>query len=89
MKSLWKLVGIGVIILIVFLPTITKLHELESRKDALQRQIKIYEVQNRALEEEIYKLKNDPDYLEKIAREKLKVAKEGEVVYKVETEEKK
>lgn len=87
MKILWQVTIAVVVILIIFLPTISKLHELESKKENLENQIKIYRVKNSSLEEEVYRLKNDPDCLEAVARDKLKVAKEGEVVYKIETEE--
>lgn len=87
MKSLGKIIGIVIIVLILFLPTFSKLRDLEAKKDNLSRQIIIYQAKNSSLEQEIKRIKNDPAYLEAIAREKLKVAKEGEVVYKIEETE--
>lgn len=76
-----------VVLLIIFLPPISKLHQLQSKNEELLKKNQFYEIKNEALNKEIERLKNDPAYLEQVAREKLKVAREGEVVYKVETEE--
>ena len=70
------------------MPPISKLHDLQSKNQELEEKIKVYATQNVGLEKEIERLKSDPDYLEAVARDKLKVAKEGEVVYKIESEEK-
>ena len=48
---------------------------LEGRTRALQHE-------NERLREKVYRLANDDQYLEKVAREELGLAKEGEVVYR-------
>lgn len=88
MSRFWKFCIAVIIVLLIFLPPISKLHDLQSKNQELEEKIKVYATQNIGLEKEIERLKSDPDYLEAVARDKLKVAKEGEVVYKVESEEK-
>jgi cell division protein FtsB len=51
----------------------------ESRE--LDRQIKALQQQNGGMEQEIKALKSDPKTIEKEARERLKYARPGEVVY--------
>lgn len=53
----------------------------ESRE--LDRQIKALQQQNGGMEQEIKALKNDPQMIEKEARERLRYARPGEVVYTV------
>jgi cell division protein FtsB len=53
----------------------------ESRE--LDRQIKALQQQNDAREQEIKALKNDPKTIEKEARERLRYARPGEVIYTV------
>lgn len=48
---------------------------LEERTRALQRE-------NEHLREQVYRLGNDDQYLEKLAREELGLAREGEIVYR-------
>ncbi len=47
---------------------------LEERSQALQRD-------NELLREKIYRLRKDDRYLEKVAREQLGMAKDGEIIY--------
>jgi cell division protein FtsB len=53
----------------------------ESRE--LDRQIKALQQQNAGMEQEIQALKNDPQTIEKEARERLRYARPGEVVYTI------
>jgi cell division protein FtsB len=53
----------------------------ESRE--LDRQIKALQQQNSGMEQEIKALKNDPKTIEKEARERLRYARPGEVVYTI------
>jgi cell division protein FtsB len=53
----------------------------ESRE--LDRQIKVLQQQNAGMEKEIKALKSDPETIEKEARERLRYARPGEVVYTV------
>ncbi|HZI56276.1 MAG TPA: septum formation initiator family protein [Verrucomicrobiae bacterium] len=47
----------------------------------LERQIKVLQQQNGSMEQEIKALKNDPQTIEKEARERLRYARPGEFVY--------
>ena len=55
----------------------------ESRE--LDRQIKALQQQNAGMEKEIKALKSDPETIEKEARERLRYARPGEVVYTLST----
>jgi cell division protein FtsB len=62
-------------------------YELESRKDELIERNKELEIQTEELEQQIKELKNNPDLLEKIAREEYGMRKPGETVYRVKPAE--
>jgi len=57
-----------------------------NEREILQEEIKGLEQKKEQLLEEKDKLKNDPDHIEKIAREKYKMKKKKEKVYQVEME---
>ena len=69
---------------IVFLtPKVVHVAKLEMRSRHLETEIRKIRLENQALENELRLLKEDPVYLEKVAREKFNKAKQGEIVYKV------
>jgi cell division protein FtsB len=92
-KAAWISGAIILIILIqifVFrdegLYTLLKLkQEIEEMESHIQR----LEIEKAALESERDRLLNDPEYLERIAREKFRMAKPGEKVFHVVIESKK
>jgi cell division protein FtsB len=55
-------------------------HKREESRE-LQRQIETLQQENEAIQKQIKALKDDPQAIEKEAREKLKYARPGEVVY--------
>lgn len=67
----------------VYIPNYLKIKSLARENRALERQIEQIKSTNLRLSEEQQRLKSDPLYLENVAREKLGVARKGEVVYKV------
>ena len=71
--------GLGVL----YLPGHSKIQELKVREARLKEEIERVKETARAFEEEIARLKNDPVYLEKVARRDLGLAREGEIVYKI------
>lgn len=71
------------IILVIFLPGYNKLQELKARNVRLKEEIEKLEQSNVDLKEEIVRIKTDPLYMEKVAREELGVVKEGEIIYKI------
>ena len=82
---IWVL--IGVLILWVFVPIILKINRLKAQKADLQAEIQRLAQRNAALDQELGQLKNDPTYVEYMARRTFGTAKEGEVVYKLVTPE--
>ncbi|HZD96517.1 MAG TPA: septum formation initiator family protein [Candidatus Sulfotelmatobacter sp.] len=59
----------------------------EKRRESqeLDRQIKALQQQNSSTEKEIKALKSDPETIEKEARERLRYARPGEVIYTIPT----
>ncbi len=50
----------------------------------INENIKRLQEENKSIREEVKSLKTDPDYIEAYAREKLGLAKEGEIIYRFE-----
>ncbi len=79
--------GIGVVLCVVGYHAVFGANGLmvyqQKRREAreLDRQIKVLQQQNGGMEQEIKALKNDPKTIEKEARERLRYARPGEVVY--------
>jgi cell division protein FtsB len=86
-KRLFWVSGIGLVILIIFLPGYTKLQELKDKNRELETKICDLKLENSRLEEEILRIQQDPVYQEEIVRERLGVVRKGEVIYKIEPEE--
>ena len=82
-KKVIKLFGFLFIFILVFLPGYSRFQELAQQNKAYEEKIKKLESSNKKLENEIARLNDDPAYMEKVAREKLRVTKKGEVVYKM------
>ncbi len=70
-------------IFIVFLPSFTKIQDLRQKNIELEQEIKRLQHQHQQLEKEKRLLVDDPVYFEKIAREKMGIAKEGEIIYRI------
>ncbi len=81
-NAIW-LFAFATIVLIVFLPSYTKMQDLQQKNFEYQRKIKELEDKNARLKIEKRLLEEDPEYFEKVAREKMGLIKEGEVVYKL------
>jgi cell division protein FtsB len=77
--SIFGLILLGAI----FIPGYVRFRKLAKLLREQERQIEEVKENNKRLEEELEKLKNDPLYLEKVAREKLGVARKGEIIYRV------
>ena len=60
-----------------------KLISFYNQKEKLIEEIKQLEIKNKELEEFKLKLENDPQSIEKVAREKYKMKKKGERVYQI------
>ena len=73
----------AIIVLLVFLPSYTRMQDLRQKNTEYGHQVRDLVRKNGQLREEKRRLKEDPVYLEKIAREKMGLIREGEVVYKL------
>ncbi len=72
-----------IVLLIVFLPPFARIQDMKKQLNDYEADIKLLKKQNVQLKNELHLLKTDPVYLEKVAREKMGVAKENEVIYKI------
>ena len=77
---LWMIVAGG--LLLLFLPGILHTQQLRERRRELQAEIERLKQQNAQLRKESTLLKEDPLYIERVARRKLGVARPGEVIYR-------
>lgn len=78
---------LGVLFVVFLTPKLIQIQSLQKRSDKLERETAGLRAKDRALETELRLLRDDPVYVEKVAREKFNKAKEGEIVYKVVREE--
>lgn len=85
LKSAIGLFVITTIILVAFLPSFTTM--MEKREKNLDYDAKIEALKKKQIDlvEERRLLKDDPVYLEKVAREKMGLVREGEVIYRIES----
>ena len=60
-----------------------QVQKLRERSAALDKELRDLKKQNDLLEQELRMLRDDPVYLEKVARAQSNKAKKGEIVYKV------
>lgn len=86
----WKIIFWLLLLMIIFFPAYAKIHQLKAKNSALSKEIENLEKKGENLKQENERLKKDPVYIEEVAREKLKVARENEIVLRVvENEEEK
>ena len=81
-NAIW-LFSFAIIVFLLFLPSYTKMQDLRQKNSELAKELLELKRQNRDLRREKKLLDNDPVYLEKVAREKMGLIREGEVVYKM------
>lgn len=86
-RGIW-LFGTAVLLLVIFLPGYTKLQELRDKNRDLESRARSLSVENYLLQEEIRRIKTDPVYQEKIARDKMGVVRKGEIPIKIIPENK-
>ena len=83
----WRFL-VAFVILIVFLPSYSKLQDLRQKNTDYASEISRLKKENLRLAQEKSRLEKDPVYLEKVGREKMGLVREGEVVYKIVPETK-
>lgn len=72
----------------LFVPAAMKLYKLKRQDSRLEREIEALSTRNLVLQNEFRLLREDPIYIEQIARKTFRKAKDGEIVYRlVEPEE--
>ena len=81
------LIILTIIILIIcaFLPELRKQREQSARVDQLKTEIDKQRALLTQQSREVELLKNDPGYVETLARDRLDLMKEGETSYRIET----
>jgi cell division protein FtsB len=88
----WPAYLIGSLIVLLSLVTIVgergalHLWRLRGEKSRLDEQNYRLQKENESLRQRIYSLRNDDEYLEKVAREELDMVRPGEVVYRFQTQ---
>jgi cell division protein FtsB len=87
----WPIYLLGALIMLLSLVTIVgergavHLWRLGGEKSRLDEQNYRLQKENESLRQRILHIRNDPDYLEKLAREELNMVRSGEVVYRFQS----
>ena len=79
---------IGILMALTFIfgdHGLLQLYKLKKEKNKIQNHISNFREEKEELVSEKHRLENDIDYIEKLAREKYRMAKPGEKVFKVIT----
>ena len=79
------LVGILSILMLFFLPVIQKTHHLQQEKASFQNRISEALYQQQQLQLETEHMKNDPAYVEHIARDRLHMGRPGETIMRFDS----
>lgn len=74
-------------IAVIFLPAYSNMQEKKHRNVEYDLKISELEQTNQVLKEERILLEENPDYLERVAREKMGLIKEGEVLIRIKDSE--
>jgi len=88
-KKRIKKIALSALIIVIVIIFVTgsrgtyQLYKFNTRKAALEKEIKSLEAEKQNLEKEKNSIETDPDYIEKIAREKYKMKKKEEKVYEI------
>lgn len=82
-KKAFPFFAAAILLLILFLPTYTKIQELRDRnQDLFDKNIALVK-ENKLLEEQLRRIEDDPVYQERILREKMGVVRKNEVPVKI------
>ena len=79
----WKIWLAAAVLFLIFLPGLSRYHQLKARQARLDDGIEKLRVGEVGLRNEQDKLQNDPVYIEKVARDKLQVANKGETIVRI------
>jgi len=81
-NAIWLFV-VALVVLITFLPSYRKMQDLKNINLQYQTQIEDLKENQVRLVEELRRLEDDPEYMEKIGREEMGLIRKGEVIYRV------
>ena len=81
-NAIWLFV-LSVFLLVVFLPSYIRMRDLREKNQEYLAQIRQLKKKNAELKEEQRRLTEDPEYLEKVVRDKMGLIREGETVYQI------
>ncbi|MBT3664018.1 septum formation initiator family protein [bacterium] len=83
-QGLVFLIGLSLVIIFVFGDHgLLKLYKIKNERKLIQNKIANLRAERETLKNEKNKIENDLNYIEKIAREKYKMVKPGEKIFKV------
>ena len=83
-QGLVFLIGLSLVIIFVFGDHgLLKLYKIKNERKLIQNRIANLRAERETLKNEKNKIENDLNYIEKIAREKYKMVKPGEKIFKV------
>lgn len=74
--------GAATLLCVVFLPGYFRMHKLRKENEQYKKRIELLEEHNNKLKGELTRVHQDPEYIEKKAREKLGIIKKGEIIYR-------
>ena len=77
---------LAIVLFVIFLPGYAKFMELREKNVYLEKEIECLEEENIMLSKEKKRLEEDIDYIEKIARDSMGLARKGEIPIKIEQE---
>ncbi|MFH2137620.1 MAG: septum formation initiator family protein [Candidatus Omnitrophota bacterium] len=83
----WKVILFLIVVAVLFFPSYSKIQKLKSKDAVLSQKLDRLQLENKRLSDEIEMLKSDPVYIEEVARETLKVARENEIIFRVVSDE--
>lgn len=83
MKRRYLFLLLAVVAVALYLPGYSRWQYLRARNSQLERRIEVLSRENSRLAEEKRRLETDLSYIEKVARDNLGVAREGEIIYRV------
>ncbi len=77
------LLAITCFVFFTFLSSYSKMQDMKQKNQDYEDQIQQLKERNAQLVEERRLLEDDPIYLEKVAREKMGIVREGEIIYRI------
>ncbi|MCS7063042.1 MAG: septum formation initiator family protein [Methylacidiphilales bacterium] len=71
-----------VIIILLFIPQIKQMNEFQAKRDRIAELIRQERQKQLDLQNEIYLIQHSPHYFERLVRDRLNLAKPGEVIFR-------